>query len=125
MRYVESQASTRQALRPTRSCPCGEPSTVWLAQIERAGKRLTVAPSEAMEKDWNLRSDTILIGWVERCGFCYSIERMNEDAARWRAERSDPYPIPSWKKPPYSLITSREAFCQHFGVDRVADALRL
>lgn len=126
MRYVESQASTRQAMRPTRLCPCGKPSTIWLSQIERGGSRLTVAPSEAMDKDWNLRADTILISWVERCGFCYSLERMAEDVSRWKQQHPEkPYPIPSGKKPPFSLITSRETFCAHFGVTRVADAFCL
>lgn len=114
-----------EVLRPEGQCGregCANPASIALiVVIDSTGQRRMGAASEYCE-GWSLRHGFQHGGWYERCAFCYSIERMNEEAARLKQEGLK-HPMPSWNKPPYSLIGSRDAFMQHFNANSVGEAL--
>lgn len=112
-------------IRPEGKCGregCANLASIALIVVIDATGQRRMGPASEYCDEWNLRSGYHHGGWYERCAYCYSTDRMNEEAARLKQEAKQ-HPIPSWNKPPYSRITSRDAFVQHFGVRSVGEAL--
>lgn len=120
------QAAGPQVVRPTGMCGrsgCGGTTAIQLAQVVTPnGQRAVVAPGDAVASDWTLRSGLTFVGWIERCGYCFSVERLNEERARFRADGRE-HPTPNWGKPPFCHITSRQAFREAFGVSPIAQSV--
>ena len=114
-----AKAAGPQAMRPVGVCNrngCGQPTSIQLTiGISPSGARVVTSPGEMINHDWTLRSGYTLTGWVERCGMCFSLERLNDDKRRWREMNPEtPYPLPDWRKPPYCYITGPAEFREFF-----------
>ena len=121
----QARASGAPVIRPSGNCSrsgCTGKTSIQFAHVTNPnGMTLTVIPSEAINHDWTLRTGWTLLSWIERCFYCYSVERLLEDRARWRDTHDTPYPIPDWRDPPFCHIRSADDFRRYtgVGVDRI------
>lgn len=105
----------REMIRPLGKCQrdqCQAESTIRLVEvIDAQGQRQRGAASEFAD-GWVLRQPYILAGWYERCSYCYSVERLREEAGRWRRE-GKVYPV-NWGLPQFRAIRCRDDFARAF-----------
>jgi hypothetical protein len=111
-------------MRPQGFCTvrgCGKESFIAFADVcDPSGKRCFVIPGDAIDvsyppnsrPQWKLRPGYTVYGYVERCGACYSRERIVESGE----------PV-GWEQEPFCHVRNVQDFCAFFGVKSVGEAL--
>jgi len=107
----KKQDTTPEVVRPRGTCGVqgcdGKTSINLVVAMDTNGRKFVDAPSVYMD-GWKMRSGYTHCGWIERCCYCYSLERQKKS---W----STGSPIPMWTRGPFADVRSRGDFVEFFG----------
>ncbi len=123
----EQEAGGAVVMRPTGQCGCSgcaRETSINLAAAFSPNGHAIVAPAlDVVTRDWRIRPGYTLRGWIDRCAYCYSMDRLREERIRHFKDTGEIHPIPDWSHEPYRSVQSAEQFQEFFGGQSISQVI--